>query len=342
MSSFATLAWRSPVLYREIKQRMDNPRVIVVLTLYLVTLGGIVFAIYVARTGERTGGFNQPGVTEIAAIGQSLFEFVLFFMMLLVLFIVPGYTAPAIAGERERQTLMPLQVSMLRPRNIVIGKIASSVAFTLLLLTASLPLLAVAFLIGGITIEEVFVGLGIVLFTAVALACITVGCSALMKRVQGAIVIAYGVVLLLVGGTFVAFAVAGELDSSRGTDAANPTLWILAPNPLAAIADVAGGDDPQTTANFEFFGPPGFGPQSSDPGSPLSAIRDLMDPTENIGPFDGPIRLDRFGQPVFPDRPVEESGLALWARFGLVFSVAAIVSVVVATRSIRTPAHSER
>src|SRR5690606_7875467 len=48
---------------------------------------------------------------------------------------------------------------------------------------------------------------------------------------------AYGVTLLLVVGTLLAFAAAALVDSSRGTDDADPPSWILLPNPLAAVAD---------------------------------------------------------------------------------------------------------
>ena len=50
-------------------------------------------------------------------------------MVVLVLFFVPGLAAGAIAGERERQTLATLQVTLLRPRSILVGKIAAALAY---------------------------------------------------------------------------------------------------------------------------------------------------------------------------------------------------------------------
>lgn len=342
MTAISNIIWRNPVLYRELKQRMSNARVMIILSVYLLVLGAIVFALYRARTGDRLGGFGQPDVTRIADIGQSLFEWVLFFMLLLVLFIVPGLTAASIAGERERQTLLPLQVSLLKPRSIILGKVGASLAFTVLLLIASLPLLAVAYLVGGITIREVFIGLGMVLFTAFALACITVALSTLVKRVQGAIVLSYGLVLLLVGGTIIAFLVIGEF---RGDDfgRSNAPIEILAANPIAVIADVT-DSGPQVVNQEVFFE---FGPafSSGSVDSPLSAMRELMNETSNGG-FGGPFPagFDNFGNPIFPGGANADADrwLPFWAKNMVFMSALALISLVVASRRIRTPAKTER
>jgi len=248
----------NPVLLRELRERVTGRRTMVMLTVWLLVLSGIVALYYSSQTGGfGNNGFGSP-VTQIARVGQSLFEWVLFFMIGLVLFLVPGFTAASIAGERERQTLLPLQVTMLRPVDIIVGKVAASLAFTVLLLVATLPLLAFAFLIGGITISEVFAGLGMVVFSAFSLACLTVACSALVKRVQGAIVLAYGLVLLMVVGSFVAFGLAYAIDESRGWDVADPPNAILAINPLAAVMAPGNFNAFPEPVGFDDFGNPIF------------------------------------------------------------------------------------
>ena len=108
---------------------------------------------------HRASPFDDPFSArrrrrEFAAVGRSIFEWLVFFMLLLVLFLVPGLTSGAIAGERERQTLVPLQVTLLRPWQIVVGKLGASFAFLALLVVATAPLLVVAYLIGGVTIAD--------------------------------------------------------------------------------------------------------------------------------------------------------------------------------------------
>jgi ABC-2 type transport system permease protein len=333
----------NPVLARELTERMRGPRAMIMLSAYLGVLGLLLVLVYRSEATIGNGLSGRSPVTELAGTGQSLFEWTLLFTMLLVLFLVPGFTAGSVAGERERQTLLPMQMTLLRPISIVLGKIGSSVVFTLLLVLATMPLLTVAYLIGGITLADVFKGLGMVLFTAVGLAAISVACSTLMKRVQTATVMSYGVVLFLAGATFAAFIVARQIDESRGFDTADPPHLIVAPNPIAALADLA-GDEPNP---FEQFGFGPFGYQSST-AAPLTGIRDLLTPDVfnqfgGVGLEPAAIEIDQFGRPVEPEGGFPgQGGFPLWGQNLLIIGGLAVVSVIVSSRRLRTPAKTER
>jgi ABC-type transport system involved in multi-copper enzyme maturation permease subunit len=248
----------NPVLARELKQRMRGRHVWLVVSLYLVILVLILRWVYDAAS--RDSSFDQFGggvnVLASAAAGRAIFQWLLFFMLLLVCFIVPGLTAGAISGERERQTLIALQLTLLRPRSIVFGKLLASLAFVVLLIVASLPLLTVPFLVGGVSLSEVVKGLVMVLATAVTLACLTLACSALLRRTQAATVVAYGVVLAMVLGTLMVY---GAQQVPRQGVGPRPAPWILALNPFAATADVVQGRT-----------------QSEGFTSPFRPIRDLL------------------------------------------------------------------
>lgn len=136
------------------------------------------------------GCFQEPNSLLAASIGQPMFQWVLFFVLILVCFIVPGLTAGAVAGERERQTLVPLQVTLLSPSSILVGKMAASLAFTSLLLVATLPLFSVAYVVGGVSFSQVLRGMAMALAVALTLGCLSIACSALLRRVQGATVAA--------------------------------------------------------------------------------------------------------------------------------------------------------
>lgn len=333
----------NPVLSRELVERMRGARAMVMLTSYLALLSVIVVLVYQAKTDPSGDPFGQPIVTRIASIGQGLFEWVLFFMLVLVLFLVPGFTSGAIAGERDRQTLLPLQVTLLRPISILTGKVAASVAFTLLLVVATLPLLAVAYLIGGVTVGDILKGTGLVMFIALAIACITVACSTFAKRVQTATVLAYGIVLLLAGGTIAAFLVARQIDSSRGFDIVDPPSAIIMANPVAALADLSGESPFQT---FNEFGIP---TRSVDTEAPLTGLRDLFEPDVfgNGGFIEGdiavaveePAGVDNFGNPV----PVEDDGgIPLWGWTMITLGGVSVLCLLLSARRLRTPAKTER
>jgi hypothetical protein len=236
MSVLAALPRLNPVLGRELKQRMRGRHVWLVLTLYLTLLAVILRWVYV--TASRDDQFEGVNLLASATAGRAIFQWLLFFMLLLVCFIVPGITAGAISGERERQTLVALQLTLLRPRSIVVGKLLASLAFVGLLIVASLPLVTVPFLVGGVSVPEVMKGLVMVLATALTLASLSLACSALLRRTQAATVVAYGITLALVLGTLLAY---GAQQFPRRGGEPRPDPWVLTLNPFAATADVVQG-----------------------------------------------------------------------------------------------------
>jgi ABC-type transport system involved in multi-copper enzyme maturation permease subunit len=251
MSVMAALPPLNPVLARELKQRMRGRHVWLVVTLYLTVLAIILRWVYVTASRDTfNGGLD---LLASATAGRAIFQWVLFFMMLLVCFIVPGLTAGAISGERERQTMVALQLTLLRPRSIVAGKLLASLAFVVLLVIASLPLLSVPFLVGGVSLGEVVKGVWMVLATAVMLACLTLACSAVLRRTQAATVVAYGLTLSLVLGTLMIY---GAQQFPRSGAGPRPRPWILALNPFAATADVVEGRNETDTfeSPFSAFG----------------------------------------------------------------------------------------
>ncbi len=287
--STLTLPPLNPVLARELKQRMRGRLTWLVVTGYLAVLALILRFVYLGASQSLSGSdFADPLAS--AAVGRSIFHWLLFFMMMLVCFIVPGLTASAISGERERQTLVSLQVTLLRPRSIVLGKLLSSLAFTAFLVLASLPLLSVPFLVGGVSVGEVVKGVVMILATAVVLACLAVACSALLRRTQAATVIAYGLTAALTVGTFIVYG--GQRAMDGPVDKASPA--VLALNPFVATADVVQGRNDFATSF----------------SSPFTALVDMVRPDSTVfgtdgGPtafmeVEGKVIIDPRGGPMAP------------------------------------------
>lgn len=325
----------NPVLRRELVERMRNGRTAVVLTVYLVLLSGILYLVYRVIRDTPTDPW-ESAASQVAGAGRGIFEWLVFFMVLLVLFLVPGVSSGAIAGERERQTLVPLQVTLLRPTSILLGKVAASLAFLLLLLVATTPLLAVSYLIGGVTIGQVLSAVLVVAFIGLALAAVSAGISACVRRVQAATVLAYGFTLLLVVGTLLVFAAASLVDTSRGTDDANAPSWILAPNPLAAVADVIEED-----RGFE-------GLNTTSPFDGLITLIDAEDQgiggerVEAVGP-DGDVvvfAVDENGNEI----PLadENDGIGFLWRSVVLLAVMGAAGIAIGARRLRAPAATER
>ena len=91
--------------------------------------------------------FNMYSVAEqvrtTAEIQYSqfldLYTFVSSIEFIMLLFIMPALTASSISGERERQTLELMLTTTMEPRDMVLGKLASSLVTMLVLAVSALP-----------------------------------------------------------------------------------------------------------------------------------------------------------------------------------------------------------
>lgn len=233
MSLSARVRGLNPVLDRELRQRSRGARWMVLISIFLLMALGVLYLTYYAETyDDNYYNYQDPVEALNLTVGRSMFEWVLILQMTLLLFIVPGISAGSVSGERDRQTLIPLQVTLVRPIGIFFGKVWSSTAFMSLLIIASVPLWAIAYILGGITITNVFLSLFTLLMTGFFLAIVGVGSSALFQRSVASVLVTYGFVLLVVIGSAVVsamFAVFGEYSSTP--------LYV---NPYVALSGAAG------------------------------------------------------------------------------------------------------
>ncbi|MCE9621258.1 MAG: ABC transporter permease [Actinomycetia bacterium] len=315
----------NPVLSRELRERMRTGRAFVVVGIFLSLLTLTAYLVY---QGSTTTGDISADLARQTRLGRDLYEWVLFVMLALVLFFVPALTAGAIAGERERQTLLPLQVTLLRPRSILVGKVLAGSSFMLLLLFASLPVMMVAYLLGGIRPLDGLKGVGIICVIAILLTLMVTALSALTRRVQTATLLAYGFTALLVLLGPLLYLTMSVADGSEGNDVENPPALLLALNPITIVADAAAGDN---TSNSGF---------SSN--NPLEWARSGVIKAKSLN--------DDSWFAWFPDDNFraqfrvegKDDGFPAWA-LGVVglADLAALLSFL-AVRRLRTPAETER
>ena len=316
----------NPVLARELRQRMRGRWAPVVLTLYLSLLAGVLHLVHGAYVRTR----NEFDLSQAGAMGRTLFQTLLFFMLMLLCFLVPGLSSGAVAGERERQTLVPLQVTLLKPRSIVLGKLLASLAFVLLLLVATLPLISVSLIIGGVGLPEVVRAMGILLLTGVLLAAISVCVSTLLRRVQAATVVSYGLTFVLLFGTALAYG--AQLIITRQGVQSQPQ-GILMLNPIVAVADVIGG------RHHDLFGG----------GSPFTPVQELLQ--ERDRPSAGNVNIGADVRQIGPGGDQGFVGFApqpqqvpdgrdvpVWVWSVTMWSVIIAGSLVIASRRLRAPA----
>lgn len=280
--------------------------------------------------------------------GVSMFGGLMLLLLGLSLLIVPALTAQSVNGDRERGVLATLQVTLLSPAEIALGKLLAAWGVSLVFLATTLPLVAWAMTQGGVGFARVAVTL-LVMAVLLGVVCALAQClSALLARTMTSAVLSYLTVFALAVGTLIVFGLSLAMttetktvteqipvyDAATGESIPGQTQqvtgtysevrpervwWLLTPNPFVILADAA----PQAQPRID----PRTGQELARPLDPLSeigtSVRQAREP--DVGTPD-PSQTPPPNQP----GPVWPYGLA----FHLVLGAGAVALTV---RRLRTP-----
>ncbi len=120
-----------------------------------------------------------------------LFPVIAIAQVFIVTLIVPILTASAISGERERQTLDIMLTTCMSPFSIVLGKVSSAVVHILFFVTAGMPIMALAFVAGGLNWMNLFYFVLAIILLSVLAGSIGIFCSALCRRTITAVILSF-------------------------------------------------------------------------------------------------------------------------------------------------------
>lgn len=115
--------------------------------------------------------------------------------------IVPVRTASAISGEKERQTFDIMMTTSMTPFAIIAGKVMTAMVQSMFFVIASMPVMALAFVIGGMSWGYLFAFLAIALLVSLFSASIGILCSSICKKSISAVIMSYGIYIVFFIGT---------------------------------------------------------------------------------------------------------------------------------------------
>ena len=166
----------NPVFKRELRARWRRPAAYLTLFFYAAPLaiGMVLFYASKAPTlvnpsaiSLQSGLYYGNGVpvsasallsnslsAQMSQIGHDLFVALTLLQIISWLLIAPAIAAPAIAMERERGLLEALQLANLPARRVVLGKWLAILSFMALLFLVPLPITAICFFFGGVTLLD--------------------------------------------------------------------------------------------------------------------------------------------------------------------------------------------
>lgn len=220
------LGWfANPLASKELLARMRGPRTFVIVTLELLPLAAIAAGLY-----SMVAAASSSDVSSNTPVGKLFFAAITAVELGLICLLAPALTADLISGERERQTLDLLLVTPLSRRQIVVGKLVAALGSLLLLIVLALPIQAVAVLIGGVGLEELLVGLLILVLTATTYGCVGLYWSARLRTTRAAMLLSYVTTLLGTAGLPLLLLLVAIGDGLFGLDVDEslwPLMWLL-------------------------------------------------------------------------------------------------------------------
>jgi hypothetical protein len=281
-------------------------------------------------------------------MGRFMFEGITLVLMTAVIMVVPGLAALAIVGERERQTFPLLQVTQLKPMQLIGGKLWSSLAFLLLLILAITPVMALPLLYGGVAVSDVLIALGMILLTAVTLGCVSIYVSARAKSSRAAVAGSY-LIAFFVGFFTFALLIAEMLVFAPNDNLGDPfgfqgrELYSIWANPYVGMVDAVEA--------------PLSGVTDASGAGPYSVLTQVLLRRQGLGfnavPFggvgfaEGAANMMPFGREIQPG--VDDAAAAaqvapplrrgpIWVRTVVIYLTIAFVSLIRAAAWVRAPA----
>jgi ABC-type transport system involved in multi-copper enzyme maturation permease subunit len=195
MSVIARLLPDNPVLTKELRVRMRGSRAYWILFGYLAFLSAVLLIQYAAfLSSVQNAG---TGASEVARVGESIFNGIVLTQVFLVLFITPAITSGALTIEREQQTMDLLTLTRISRRSIIAGKLLSAVAFTSLLLVSSLPLLSISFMLGSVDPGMVISVYMMLLMASVLIGAMGLMWSSIARTTTQAVMFTYATLFIL-------------------------------------------------------------------------------------------------------------------------------------------------
>lgn len=132
----------------------------------------------------------------------NLYSIMVYIEFAMFMLIIPAITASAITGEKERKTLDLLLSSKMKPREIIFGKIESSLYMVRILAFSSFPVLALSMAYGGIRLWDLFFVFIYLLISTLFVGSIGIFFSSISGKTTTSTALSYACILFVFIGTF--------------------------------------------------------------------------------------------------------------------------------------------
>lgn len=185
------------VFFYDLLRSTRRGRVALLRSVYALVLFLALYSLYARWFPQGVPATGRVSASEMARFAEEFFARFLFIQTCAVVLLTPGFTAGAIAEERQRGTLDCLLTTHLTPITIVYGKFAARLTQLIGVLLTGLPVLAFLPLWGGVDPWKVVGAFAMTATTMMCLGALGLWCSASARTVRGAVTGAYALATVL-------------------------------------------------------------------------------------------------------------------------------------------------
>lgn len=179
-----------PLLGKELLEQSARRQMYIVRVVYALVLFGA-FCIYYFR-------HLAEGPVLVLGRGRGPFTFLVQAQLLTIFVFLPPLMAGALAQEKERETLGLLFLTDLTPWELILQKYFGRLIPMLTLLFLSLPLLAIAYSLGGVSTGMLYYGASTLFLTCLWVGALALECSAHEATTFQALVRCWGLCVVFV------------------------------------------------------------------------------------------------------------------------------------------------
>jgi ABC-type transport system involved in multi-copper enzyme maturation permease subunit len=227
---------RWPLLRRELNARLRKIRSVVFPLVFAVLLSGL-FILAVTIVIQSMGG--GPNAMMESGAGRLLFLILAYLQMAVFVLVTPSFTASAVVGERGEKTIELLAVTLLRAPSVVVQKFFSSLSTVLIFVAVALPVVALCYGLGGVSIGDILFFYTYLLLTVASFGALGFLFSVVARKTYLSFVLTYLTVAYLVVGCFIVAGLASFLIglASNWQSSALESLYkvLVFPSPITPL-----------------------------------------------------------------------------------------------------------
>lgn len=138
----------NPVFVKEMRVGFREKKV------FYALMAWVVIVALVASLCSLGAFDSNQGIDNLPEAGIFFMEFLFWVQMGLLAMLAPSLTTSAVSGERERNCFEMLLTTHLSPSELIFGKFGFAASFITLALFSTIPLEAIVFFLGGVSITS--------------------------------------------------------------------------------------------------------------------------------------------------------------------------------------------